>query len=301
MFLRQLTYLIALDQYRHFSRAAEHCNVSQPALSMAIRQLEHELGVPIVRRNRRVLGLTPEGERVLAWARQTMAALEGLRQEADFAHEVAGGTLSIGTIPPAIQIMPLLMESLRAAVPALHIELTVSANTDILHDLTEQRLQMGLIYLDQVPADGSFETHQLYAEQYVFVAGSRMELPSRKTFSWADAAEHPLGLLGHSMRTRQIVDECFAKAGAKPNVLLETNALELLYVELLAGRLATILPVAALPHQRDPAMPLQIRRLASCPSPGVGLVRLKQPVQTALMSRSWEIATQLVLEDALTV
>ncbi|MFT8956776.1 MAG: LysR family transcriptional regulator, partial [Gluconobacter oxydans] len=96
-------------------------------------------------------------------------------------------------------------------------------------------------------------------------------------------------------------DECFAKAGAKPNVLLETNALELLYVELLAGRLATILPVAALPHQRDPAMPLQIRRLVSCPSPGVGLVRLKQPVQTALMSRSWEIATQLVLEDALTV
>lgn len=187
MFLRQLTYLIALDQYRHFSRAAEHCNVSQPALSMAIRQLEHELGVSIVRRNRRVLGLTPEGERVLAWARQTMAVLDGLRQEADFAHEVAGGTLSIGTIPPAIQIMPLLMESLRAAVPALHIELRVSANTDILHDLAEQRLQMGLIYLDQVPEDGSFETHQLYAEQYVFVAGSQMELPSRKTFSWADA------------------------------------------------------------------------------------------------------------------
>ncbi|MFT8808204.1 LysR substrate-binding domain-containing protein [Gluconobacter sp.] len=301
MFLRQLTYLIALDQYRHFSRAAEHCGVSQPALSMAIRQLEHELGVPIVRRNRRVLGLTPEGERVLAWARQSVAALDGLRQEADFAHEIAGGTLSIGTIPPAIQVMPLLMESLRAAVPALQIELTVSPNKDILHDLTEQRIQMGLIYLDQVPQDGSFETHPLYSEQYVFVAGSRMELPSRRTVSWADAAGYPLGLLGPAMRTRQIVDECFARAGVKPGVLLQTNALELLYAELFSGRLATILPVAALPDRHDPANPLQIRRLAACPSPRVGLVRLRQPVQTALMSRSWEVATQLVLEDTLTV
>ena len=110
MFLRQLTYLIALDRYQHFSRAAESCGVSQPALSAAIRQLEAELGITIIRRTRRFNGLTDEGRRVLAWARQTLAVLDGLRQEAAFAQAVAGGTLSIGVIPSGMQGIPLLLE-----------------------------------------------------------------------------------------------------------------------------------------------------------------------------------------------
>lgn len=101
MFLRQLTYLLALDRFHYFSRAAEACGVSQPALSAGIRQLEAELGITIIQRNRRFFGLTAEGERVLAWARQTLAALDGLRQEAALAQDVAGGSLAIGVIPAA--------------------------------------------------------------------------------------------------------------------------------------------------------------------------------------------------------
>ncbi|GBQ82095.1 LysR family transcriptional regulator [Gluconacetobacter johannae DSM 13595] len=299
MFLRQLSYLVALDRFRHFSRAAEHCGVSQPALSAAIRQLEHELGVTVVLRNRRVFGFTAEGERVLAWAKQSIAALDGLRQEAQFAHEVAGGSLSIGTMPPAIQIVPLLMESLRAAVPALHLSVNVAASADILRDLGDQRIQMGLMYLDQVPADGPFETRHLYAEQLVLAASSQVSLPNRTACRWDEAARLPLCLLGRSMRSRQIVDACFREAGCEPAVYLETNSLELLHAELQAGRLATILPTAALPAGRETVAPLQIRRLSPCPTPGVGLVRLRQPVVTALMARSWEVACGLVLDDAL--
>ncbi|MBB2203342.1 LysR substrate-binding domain-containing protein [Gluconacetobacter tumulisoli] len=299
MFLRQLTYLVALDRFRHFSRAADHCGVSQPALSAAIRQLEHELGVTVVLRNRRVFGFTAEGERVLAWARQTIAALDGLRQEAHFARDIAGGSLSIGAMPPAILVLPLLMESLRAAIPALHLSVNVAASADILHDLAEHRIQMGLIYLDQVPPDGSFETRYLYAEQLVLAAAPGVSLPNRTTCGWQEAAGLPLCLLGRSMRSRQIVDACFREAGCEPTVFLETNALELLHAELRAGRLATILPVAALPSGHEAAAPLQIRRLSPCPAPGVGLVRLRQPVVTALMARSWEVAGGLVLDDAL--
>jgi DNA-binding transcriptional LysR family regulator len=68
MFARQLEYLVALDRERHFGRAAATCHVSQPALSEAVRSLERELGVPLVRRSRRFEGFTPEGERVLRWA-----------------------------------------------------------------------------------------------------------------------------------------------------------------------------------------------------------------------------------------
>ncbi|MBO1324301.1 LysR family transcriptional regulator [Acetobacter sp. TBRC 12305] len=301
MFLRQLSYLIALDQFRHFSRAAEHCGVSQPALSMAIRQLEHELGVPIVQRNRRVFGFTQEGERVLAWARQTVAALDGLRQEAHFAHDIAGGTLCMGAMPPAVQIIPFLMESLRAAIPALHVKLTLSASTDILHDLMEHRIQMGVMYLDQVPAGDAFVVHELYAEQHVLAAAPGMALGGRKTCGWDDVARLPLCLLDPSMRTRQIVDGCFKKAGIRPNIMFETNSLELLYAELLSGRLATVLPVAALPQRGEPAANLQIRRVLACPAPAVGLVRLRQSVTTALVAKAWDIASHLVLNDILTL
>ncbi|GBR04384.1 LysR family transcriptional regulator [Acetobacter oeni] len=298
MFLRQLTYLIALDQYRHFSRAAEHCGVSQPALSAAIRQLEHELGVTIVRRNRRMFGLTPEGERVLAWARQTVADLDSLRQEAAFAQDVAGGSISLGVMPPAIQVVPLLLESLRAAVPALHVEVTVFSSSDILRELREHRIQLGLMYLDQVPVDGAFETREMYAEQHVLAAAGGIVLPGRGACDWAAAASVPLCLLSRPMRSRQMVDACFREAGVSPSVMLETNALELLHSEVLSGRLATILPVAALPAGAPEGGPLQVRRLDPSPAPGVGLVRVKQTVATALMVRAWEIVSGLSLGEA---
>ena len=89
MFIRQLHYLIALDQYRHFGRAAESCHVSQPALSNGIRELERELGITIVRRNRSFEGITPEGERVIQWVRQTLLPRLQAAVLGDYAHRLA--------------------------------------------------------------------------------------------------------------------------------------------------------------------------------------------------------------------
>src|SRR6476646_10160951 len=89
MFIRQLTYLTALDKRRRFGCAAQSCHVSQPALSNAIRELKRELGITIIKRNRTFEGITPEGERVILWARQMLASLEGLRQEAELVRSVA--------------------------------------------------------------------------------------------------------------------------------------------------------------------------------------------------------------------
>ena len=111
MFVRQLHYLVALAEHRHFAHAAEACWVSQPALSTGIRQLERELGIMIILRDRRFQGFTPEGERVLVWARQTLASLEGLRQEAALAQVVAGGHLAIGTVPSALRAVSMLAAS----------------------------------------------------------------------------------------------------------------------------------------------------------------------------------------------
>lgn len=299
MFLRQLTYLLALDRFHHFSRAAEACGVSQPALSAGIRQLEAELGITIIQRNRRFFGLTAEGERVLAWARQTLAALDGLRQEAALAQDMAGGSLVIGVIPAASQVVPVLLERFRAVVPALHVEVKICSSRDIVHLLREHTLQLGLMYLDQVPADSPFETHTLYVEEHVLAAAKSMPLPAAKTIKWKDISTVPLCLFTTEMRSRQLVDAGFREAGVTPIILLETNALELLHAELLSGRLASILPVTALPERIGPEG-LQIRHIGPSVSPEVGLVKLDHSNGSAVLERIWGVVHSLKLDDVYT-
>ncbi|MBV1836315.1 LysR family transcriptional regulator [Acetobacter estunensis] len=301
MFLRQLTYLVALDQYRHFSRAAEHCGVSQPALSAAIRQLENELGLTIIQRNRRFQGFTPAGERVLAWAHETLADLGNLRQEASFAQDIAGGSISLCAIPPTVLVLPLLLESFRAVLPALHVNATICPNADALHHLQEHRSQLALMYLDQVPSGGLFDTHPLYDEQQVLAAAPSVALPGTRHIGWEDLSDLPLGLLNNDMRCRQFVNAAFQSAGITPTITLETNSVTLLHAELLNGRIATILPIAALPLQATPDGPLQIRKLAPTNGSTIGLVRLARPMQTALTTRMWEIGCRLSLDDVFTL
>jgi DNA-binding transcriptional LysR family regulator len=108
MFIRQLTYLVSLDKHRHFGRAAESGHVSQPALSNAIRDLERELGITIIKRNRIFHGITPEGERGILWVRQMLVSLEVLRQEAEVVRTAPAEHLAIGVVPTALHAGTLL-------------------------------------------------------------------------------------------------------------------------------------------------------------------------------------------------
>ena len=81
MLFRQMQYLVALSIEGHFGRAAERCHVSQPSLSSAIKQMEHVLGVPIVMRGRRFIGFTPEGKRVVEWAKKVTAQRDAMMIE----------------------------------------------------------------------------------------------------------------------------------------------------------------------------------------------------------------------------
>ncbi len=104
MFIRQLDYLVTLAREKHFAKAAEACHVSQPALSSAIRSLEKELGIMIVQRGRRFMGLTVEGERVLLWAQQTLdLAVAHARGRVDRQVQLAG-TLRLGAIPTTMTV-----------------------------------------------------------------------------------------------------------------------------------------------------------------------------------------------------
>src|SRR5690349_5266348 len=101
MFIRQFRYLVAVTEERHFGRAAQRCNVTQPSLSSGIKQLELELGVPIFLRGRgqRFHGLTAEGERIAAFARGILSYCNAMRQEIAMMQNDLQGNLRMGAMP----------------------------------------------------------------------------------------------------------------------------------------------------------------------------------------------------------
>src|ERR1700722_17713748 len=121
MLFRQLEYFVALAREQHFARAADACYVSQPALSEAIRKLERELGVPLVNRGRAFEGLTPEGERLLLWARRILADHDSLKQEVAAMQSGLNGRLRLAVIPAASATAALLIEPFCSAHPLVSV------------------------------------------------------------------------------------------------------------------------------------------------------------------------------------
>src|ERR1700758_4470924 len=124
MNLQELRYLVALAEHRHFGRAAEACNVSQPTLSSQIRKLEAELGVTLLERTNKRVNLTPVGAQILAHARAALAEAAQMEAVAQAARDPLVGPLKLGVIPTlAPYLMPLILNPLREAYPGLVIEL----------------------------------------------------------------------------------------------------------------------------------------------------------------------------------
>ena len=124
MDIRQLQYLVALARERHFTRAAQACNVTQPTLSGRIRQLEQELGVPIVERGQRFHGLTPDRERVLKWAHAILDNWGLLQQEIATRRSASGmlsGRLSVGVIPSALPMAALITKAFHERHPDVEL------------------------------------------------------------------------------------------------------------------------------------------------------------------------------------
>ncbi len=174
MFMRQLSYLIALDKHQHFGRAAESCHVSQPALSNAIRDLEQELGITIIKRNRTFQVITPEGKRVILWARQMLASLEGLRQEAELVRTLPSGHLAIGVVPAAIDAATLLSAEYRQNMPQLSLEVLSLSTPVIVRRSKGQELHLGPLYSRSV-TDEVYDVLPLFSERHVLVAGEQVD------------------------------------------------------------------------------------------------------------------------------
>ncbi|MDP9793235.1 DNA-binding transcriptional LysR family regulator [Catenuloplanes nepalensis] len=242
MFLRQLEYLTALAREEHFGRAAAACWVSQPTLSDGIRKLEAEFGVAVVRRGHRFEGFTPEGERLLAWARRVLT--DRTTMLAEFTRgERLTGRLRIGAVPAALPPVALLTGPFCAAHPRAALTVLSLTSAEIQRRLTDGHLDAGLTYLTSAVRAG-FRTHALYDERYLLLTAEDHPLAARAEVGWAEAAALPLCLLTTDMQYRRIVDGLFRRAGAVVSPRMETNSLSTLCAHVRAGLLSSVIPQA---------------------------------------------------------
>lgn len=292
MFIRQLEYLVTLAREKHFAKAAEICRVSQPALSSGIRSLEKELGVMIVQRGRRYLGLTAEGERVLAWAQQTLASLSYMREDASAAKSTMSGTLRLGAIPTTMTVAAFLTGPCFTAYPNIRYTLSSLTADAIVADLDRFELDLGLTYLDDTVIEG-FEKLHLFDEQYVLLADRGVAL--EPTLTWEQAARLPLCLLTGKMRNRQVIEAAFRRAGVQPTVVLETDSLFSLYAHVSEAGLFSVVPHSLL-NFFDLKNRVQARPLLPRLTRAIGLIARNQPALAPITGAVWEIARGLNLQ-----
>jgi DNA-binding transcriptional LysR family regulator len=300
--LRELEYLAALAREQHFARAAAACHVSQPSLSAAIRKLERELDVPIVRRGRRFVGLTPEGERVLLWARRILAQRDALRQDLSAMRGGLSGTLRMGAIPTALTAASLLTTPMCARHPQVRVSLESVSSRQVSQLLAAFEMDIALTYLDDETL-GRVRTTLLYEERYLLLTPDDGVLADLPVVSWEQVAALPLCLLAPRMRNRQIIDGFFAAAGAAAVPAVETDTVGALYAHIATRQWSSVIAHAWLHTFGVPAGMRIVPMQGPVRGPRIGLVvahRDPEPfLVRALLDVVREVDVRTVLDTVL--
>jgi len=269
--LRDMELLAALARNKHFARAAADCGISQPAFSARIRNLELDLGAPIVLRANRFMGFTREGEIALKWAHQMIADARGLRQEIDRARGELTGWLTIGVVPTALSFVATIAAELRSAHPALVIRVLSHSSTEITEGLESFSLDAGVTYLESTLPAGC-QVQPAYSECYEILAPRALVPQDRDAITWAEAAPIPLCLLPRNMMNRRIMDQAFEAAEATPNIVMETNAFTAALVQVTSGTAATIAPAMLIEHTTLPEAVARLKLTSPLIEKPVGVV-----------------------------
>lgn len=237
----KLELLLALARERHFGKAAESCGITQPTLSSALKSLEDQFGVLIVERGSRFRCFTPEGERILDWARRIVADSRAMRQEIEGLKRGLSGHLRLALIPTALPFGTELTVPFRARFPNVSYTI-ISTSSDIIQEKLENlEADIGISYVDTEPP-GRLQIVHLYQERYVLLVAPESEIANRSSVSWAEAGRLPLCLLTPDMQNRRMIDRHLADAGTTQPPTLESNSMLVLYSHVRSGHWSSIIP-----------------------------------------------------------
>lgn len=244
MNLRDLHYLVALADHKHFGRAASACFVSQPTLSTQIRKLEEELGVPLVERAPRKVMLTPAGLDIVERARRIVAEVEQMKDAARRSQDPEAGSIRLGMFPTlGPYLLPHAVPRIRARFPKLELLLVEEKSDVLLARLRDGRLDAGLLALPL--HDEQLTTEFLFEEPFLLAVPEHHPLASRDSLKLKDLGNERLLLLedGHCLR-EQALDVC-QLSGATETIGFQATSLETLRQMVAANVGVTLLPALA--------------------------------------------------------
>jgi LysR family transcriptional regulator, hydrogen peroxide-inducible genes activator len=269
--LRQLRYLASLARHRHFGRAAEDCAVTQPALSMQVRELEREIGAELVERRPGEITLTELGVEVAQRAERILAATRDLL---DFARhrDVLSGELRLGIIPTlGPYVLPRLLPRLQSGYPQLRLDVRETLTKGLIGELVAGNLDVVLLAL---PVDGDdVETLQLFEDPFLLAVPADDPMPEERRVAMADVDRRRLILLeeGHCLRD-QALAFCASASGDAPAGLGATS-------------LATVLQMVA--NNYGVTLVPQVAAGADVRDRRVKLLRFAEPQPARTIGLAW--------------
>lgn len=277
--LKQLRYFEALARHGHFGRAAEACAISQPALSMQIKELEDILGAALFERAARQVRLTTFGEGLAIRARDILRSVDELGDFARAAQNRAIGRLRIGVIPTiAPYLLPAIIANLTAAYPGVEIHVRETLTPTLLRELGEGRLDTCILALPV--SEPSFVEVALFDEEFVLV---RPEVDAGKPVPNLESLREMRLLLleeGHCLRD-QALSFCNLRSGL-PRESLDGSSLSTLVQMVSSGIGVTLIP--------EMAVQVETR------SAGVTIAHFKTPAPTRTIGMIWRKTNPLAGE-----
>ncbi len=237
----KLEFILALAREKNFRVAAEACGVTQPTLSAGVKQIEEQMGVLLVNRSSRFQGFTPEGLRVLEWARRIVGDARSMRAEINSLRHGLSGPLRIAAIPTALAMVAALTTPYRERHPNVQFTIYSRNSIEVLDLLENLEIDAGITYVENEPL-GRVTTVPLYHERYRLLTSADAPLGNRDTVTWAEVAQVPLCLLTPDMQNRRIIDRLLKSAGGESRPTLESNSMILLFSHVRTGRWASVMP-----------------------------------------------------------
>ena len=242
--IRDLEYLLAIAEHKHFGHAAEACFVSQPTLSGQIQKLEQRLKLTLIERKTRNVMLTPAGEKLIQQARQVLNAASNFEEAAKALLDPLSGDLHIGLIPTlAPYALPHIMPALNSTLPKVNFYLHENRTKDLLQQLEQGKLD--ILILPWLPEMERFERYDLFAEPLVMATSQQHEFASKTQVSFDDLQHQKILTLedGHCLRD-QAMGYCFS-AGAEEDHSFRATSLETLRYMVASNMGITLLPQLA--------------------------------------------------------
>ncbi len=291
--LRDLEYLSAIDEHKHFGKAAQACFVSQPTLSGQLMKLEEQLGLQLVERHRRNVMLTPAGEQLVQEARKVLQAAGQFELCAKALLDPLAGDLHLGLIPTlAPYLLPHVMADLNNSLPNINFFLHENQTKVLLQQLDEGKLDVLILpYLDGME---KFESYQLFDEPLVLATPKEHALSDNKKLSLSDLNGEKILTLadGHCLKD-QAMGYCFA-AGAKEDNSFQATSLETLRHMISADNGLTLLPQLAIPLNRHQSGVKYIPFKDPQPSRIVSLLSRKNSVRQICFDKLAELIGKAV-------